>query len=117
ARAALERLITERPDDANAMITLARLCEREQLWPRAVELRRKAVELVPAAKKGEIWIEIGTGEERRGDEAGALAAFEKAAEHKSADALREQARLHRQAGRLDKALAIIRTELATDPAL
>ena len=116
ARTALERLISERPDDANAMLTLAKLCDRDQLWQRAIELRKKAAELVVApAKKGEIWIEIAAAEERRGDEPAALAALERAAAAKHPDALREQARLHRQAGRLDKALAIVRAELSTDP--
>nr|MBA3465305.1 tetratricopeptide repeat protein [Deltaproteobacteria bacterium] len=117
ARAALERLISERPDDGNAMLTLARLCDRDELWARAIELRRKAAELVPPAKMGDIWIEIALGEERRGDEKAALVALERAAETKHPDALREQARLHRQAGRLDKALEIVRAELATDPVI
>ena len=116
ARAALERLIAERPDDASAMLTLAKLCDRDQLWPRAIELRTRAAELATTPeRKGEIWLEIARGEEHRGDEKAALAALEKAAEAKHPDALREQARLHRQAGRLDQALGIIRAELATDP--
>ncbi|MBL0217523.1 MAG: tetratricopeptide repeat protein [Myxococcales bacterium] len=118
ARAALERLVAERPDDGNAMLTLAKLYDRDELSPRAIELRTKAVELAPTpARKGEIWLEIAAGEERRGNEAAALAALDHAVATKHPDALREQARLHRQAGRLDQALAIVRAELATDPPL
>jgi len=118
ARAALERLIADRPEDWNAMLTLARLCDRDQLWPRAIELRRKAAALASTpAKQGEIWLEIAAAEERRGDETAALTALERAAEAGHPDALRDQSRLHRQAGRLDKALAIVRAELAGDPPL
>lgn len=115
ARAALERMIAERPEDGNAMLTLAKLCDRDQLWARAIELRRKAAELAPTPiKRAEVWMEIARGEERRGDTTAALGALDRAVENKHPDALRAQIRLHRQAGHLDKALASARTELATD---
>jgi len=116
ARAALERMIAERPEDGNAMMTLAKLCDRDQLWARALELRRRAAGLAPTpTKRAEIWMEIARGEDQRGDHAGALAALDRAAENKHPEALRTQIKLHRQAGSLDQALAIARTELATDP--
>jgi len=118
ARAALEQLIAGRPDDADAMLALAKLCDREQLWPRAIELRHRAVEHAGnAARRAEIWNDIARGEEHRGDREAALAAFAHAAEAGHPEAMREQARLHHQAGRLDRALVIVRTELATDPPL
>jgi tetratricopeptide (TPR) repeat protein len=118
ARAALEQMIVERPDDPDPMLVLARLCDRDHLWVRAIELRRRAVEFVTApARQAEIWGEIARDEERRGDCDNALVALGRAAESGHRDAMREQARLHHQAGRLDRALAIVRSELATDPAL
>jgi tetratricopeptide (TPR) repeat protein len=130
ARLAIERMLADRPDDVEAMLVLARLYERDgaiteelpsgEQGPtgeaRALELRRRAVELAPA-RAGEIWIEIARGEERRGDLVAALAALDRAAEDRHPDAPREQARLHRAAGNLERALAIARAELATDPPL
>ncbi|HEU0029699.1 MAG TPA: tetratricopeptide repeat protein [Kofleriaceae bacterium] len=120
ARQALERMIADRPDDADAMLVLARLCDRDELWARSIELRTKAVELVPATRmreRGEIWLDIARTEERRDHTAAALAALEHAAEAKHPEALREQARLLRGSGDLERALAIVRAELATDPPL
>ena len=105
ARAALQRLLDERPDDVDAMLALARLCERDHAWPRAIELRRRAAELATtAARRAEIWSEIARGEELRGDREAALAALDRAHEAGHPDALREQARLHHEVGRLDRAL-------------
>ncbi|MBA3452604.1 MAG: tetratricopeptide repeat protein, partial [Deltaproteobacteria bacterium] len=115
ARAALERMIAERPDDANAMLTLAKLCDRDQLWARSIELRRRAAELAPPTKRGEIWMEIARGEDQRGSTDAALSALDRAQENKHPDARRTQISLLRQAGRLDKALATARAELASDP--
>ncbi len=118
ARAALERMIAERPEDGNAMLTLAKLCDRDEVWARAIELRRRAADLAPTpSKRAEIWIEIARGEDRRGQHEAAVVALERAAENGHPDALREQVRIHRQAGRLDKALATARAELATDPVI
>jgi tetratricopeptide (TPR) repeat protein len=116
ARMAIERMLVERPNDTEAMLVLARLCERDGEPDRALELRRRAVELAPA-RAGEIWIEIARGEERRGDPAAALAALERAAEDGHEGVLAEQARLHRAAGNLERALEIARAELAADPPL
>ncbi len=116
ARAVLEQMIADRPDDADAMLALAKLCERDALWARALELRRKAADIVSApGKRAEIWMDIARGEEHRGDRAAAMAALDKAAEGHHPQALREQARVQRQAGHLDDALAIVRAELAHDP--
>ncbi|HMG53017.1 MAG TPA: hypothetical protein VK601_06040, partial [Kofleriaceae bacterium] len=117
ARAALDRLLGERPDDADAMLALAGLCDKDQQWARAIELRRRAAELAPPARRAEIWSEIARGEEQRGDREAALAAVIRAGEAGHPDALREQARLHHQAGRLDRALDLVRGELAGDPPL
>jgi len=118
ARAQLEQLIRDRPDDVDTMLVLARLCDRDHVWGRAIELRQRAAELVIGApRRAEIWAEIAHGEEQRGDHDAALAALVRAGEAGHPDAMREQARLHHQAGRLDTALAIVRTELATDPPL
>jgi len=118
ARAALDRMLAERPDDVDAMLSLARLCDRDQLWDRALELRRRAADRVTApARRAEIWADIARGEEQRGDREAALAAMIRAGEAGHPDALREQARLHHQAGRLDRALELVRGELAGDPPL
>jgi len=112
ARAVLEKMIVDRPDDAEAMLVLARLCERDALWARAVELRRKAADVVAPEQRAEIWLDIARGEERRGDRDAALAALAKAVEDQHPHALREQTRLLRQAGKLEAALAAVRAELA-----
>jgi tetratricopeptide (TPR) repeat protein len=117
ARAALERMIGERPDDGDTMLVLARLCERDQLWGRAIELRRRAAELVPDARRAEIWAEVARNEEARGDRDAALAAYVRAADAGHPDAADHQARLLHQAGRLEPALAIVRAQLALDPPL
>ncbi len=118
ARAAFERMIADRPDDGDTMLVLARLCDRDHLWDRAIELRHRAAALVATpARTAEIWNDIARGEERRGDVDAALAALARAADAGHPDALREQARLHHQAGRHDRALAIVRAELAADPPL
>jgi len=116
ARAALERMIAERPDDAETMLVLARQYDREQLWDRAIELRRRAAELAPA-RSGEIWIEIARGEELRGDPQAALVALERAVEAAHPDARREQIRIHRLTGQLERALELARAELASTPSL
>jgi tetratricopeptide (TPR) repeat protein len=118
ARAALEAMIASQPDDTETMIALARLCDRDQLWDRGIELRHRVAELATTpARRAEIWSEIARGEEHRGNHEAALAAVTRAGDAGHPDALREQARLHHQAGRLDRALAIVRAELAGDPRL
>ncbi|HWO22042.1 MAG TPA: hypothetical protein VNO30_24940, partial [Kofleriaceae bacterium] len=116
ARLAIERMLVDRPSDTEAMLVLARLCEREGDPDRALELRRRAAELAPS-RAGEIWIEIARGEERRGDLSAALDALERAAKDGHPDVSAEQARLHRAAGNLERALEIARAELAADPPL
>ena len=118
ARAALDRLIADRPDDIDAILTLARLCEREQAWPRAIELRRRAVELADTpAQRGEIWIDIARCEEKHNDRFAALAALERAAEDHHPDVARELVRLHRLLGRNERALELVRGELAGEPTI
>ncbi|MDB4958372.1 MAG: repeat-containing protein [Myxococcales bacterium] len=120
ARAALERMLAEREDDHEAMLSLAKLCDREQQGDRAIELRRRAVPLQTLPdRRTDLWIEIAQGEERRGDREAALIALDRAAEAnpRRSDVLREQARIHRLAGRFDRALEIVRAELALDPVI
>lgn len=117
ARAALERMIDERPDDPDALLALAALCDRDSLADRAIELRRRAAALAPPGRRGEIWLAIAAAEERRGQGDAALAAFTAAAEAGHTSAAGAQVRLHRQAGRLGEALALVRGELAGDPPL
>ncbi len=119
ARAALERMLVERPEDDEAMVGLAKLYERDGQAPRASELRKRAAAIAPVARRGELWLEIARSEEARGDRDGALAALDHAAEHTGQRtlALAAQTRLLRSSGRLDKALAIVRGELAEEPPL
>jgi golgin subfamily B member 1 len=117
ARGALERMIAERPDDAEAMLVLARLYDRAQQWDRAIDVRKRAVPLVLLPeRRAELWLDVAQREEKRGDRDAALVALDRALETgaRRPEILREQARVHRQSGRLDKALAIVRAELATD---
>jgi tetratricopeptide (TPR) repeat protein len=117
ARAALERMLAERPDDAEAMLVLARLYDRSQQWDRAIDMRKRAVGLLPLPeRRAELWLDIALREERRGDREAALVALERALDTgaRRPEILREQARLHRQSGRYDKALQIVRAELASD---
>jgi len=118
ARQALERMIAERADDDEAMLTLARLYDRDQQWDRSIELRKRAVGHTQAPeRRAEIWIDISIREERRGNRDAALVALDKALETgmRRPEILREQARIHRLANRPDRALALVRTELATEP--
>ncbi len=109
ARAAIERMIVERPDDIDAMLSLARLCERDELWDRAIALRSRAAEAAPAARKPDIYIDIARSETHRGNLEAALTALTKA---NNGAAMREQVRLLRASGDRDRALAICRAELA-----
>jgi tetratricopeptide (TPR) repeat protein len=113
ARAALERLVAERAEDHDAMLVLAKLCERDQLWGRAIELRRRAAELVSEEERPAIFLDIARNEEARGDREAALAALEQGG--KSPEIRREQTRLLREGGQLDRALTNVRAELAADP--
>ena len=118
ARAALERMIADRPDDTETMLALARLCERDQVWDRALDLRRRVVALAPTpTEAGEQWVAIARGEEQRGDRDAALVALDRAAAVGHPAALREQARIHHEAGRRERALELVRAELAGDPPL
>jgi tetratricopeptide (TPR) repeat protein len=120
ARKALERMVGERPEDDDTMLVLAKLYDRDQNWASSIELRKKAVAIAQQPeRKAELWLEIATREERRGDRDAALAALDKALETKArrTEVLREQARIYRVSGLHDKALALVRDELAHDPPL
>jgi tetratricopeptide (TPR) repeat protein len=118
ARAALERMISERPEDDDALLTLAKLYDRDQQWVRSIDLRKRAVAIATTSEhKAEQWIDIAIREERRGDREAALVALDRAHETgaRRPEVLREQARVHKQAGRFERALQIVRAELAMDP--
>ena len=120
ARAALDRMINDRPDDDDTMLVLARLYDRDQNWDRAIDLRKRAVALAQTPeRKADIWIDIAVREDRRGNRDEALAALDKAFDTgvRRSDVMKEQARIHRQAGRYQKALEIVRAELGSDPGL
>lgn len=120
ARRALERMISECPDDDATMMVLARLYDADSQWARSIELRERAVAVAPTPlRQAEIWIEIGLREEHRGDKTAALAALAKAGELAPGrkEVLREQVRIYRQHGEPGKALDLVRTELSTDPAI
>jgi tetratricopeptide (TPR) repeat protein len=120
ARAALERMVAERPDDDDTMLVLAKLYDRDQNWASSIELRKKAVALAQQPDRtAELWLEIAQREERRGDRNAAVSALDKALETNARRAvvLREQARIHRLSGNHEKALAMVKDELAGDPPL
>ena len=127
ARAALERVIAERPSDSEALLSLARLYDADEQWEKSIDLMQRAVVLpAVAARKAELWSEIGQRQERRGNREAALDALAKAAKAAprrgddpgnslTREVRREQARIYREAGRFDKALQIVRAELKSDP--
>ena len=96
-------------------MVLARLCDRDRLWDRSIELRRRVAELAMLEDRPAIFLEIARCEEQRGDREAALAALEQGG--KSPELVREHTRLLREAGLLDRALANVRAELATEPPL
>jgi len=117
ARAALERMLDERPDDDEAMMTLAKLYDDDESWTKSIQLRQRAVAAAPTPeRRAEIFFEIAQREERRGQWDAALAALEQAADgRRDPDILREQARVYRAANRPAQALDAVRAELGTDP--
>ncbi|HKE20125.1 MAG TPA: hypothetical protein VKB80_34865 [Kofleriaceae bacterium] len=116
ARAALERMLTLRPDDVQVLHDLARLCDQERDWARAVELRQRAVELAPdTARVGELLLEIGGIEEsQRRDDAAALAAYNRVLELDASTpaALEACARLYRRGQDSEKLLGVLRQQRA-----
>jgi tetratricopeptide (TPR) repeat protein len=113
-------MIAERPDDDDAMLVLAKLYDRDQQWDRSIELRKRAVaQAAEPEARAQIWIDVALREEKRGDRDAALAALDRAIDTgvRRAEILREQARIHRQAGHQAKALELVRAELATEPPL
>ncbi len=116
ARASLERLVKDQPDNFENILALARLCDRDKVYLRAIELRKRAVELLDKPeRKAEAWLAIARSAEAADDKETAHAALAAAASLGAAQALEEQARLHRSTGDLESALDIVRNELATDP--
>ncbi|HTE53589.1 MAG TPA: hypothetical protein VK698_22190 [Kofleriaceae bacterium] len=122
ARAALERALELRPEDGQALHDLARLCDQERDWGRAVELRHRAVALATGDERvAELLLEIGGIEEsQRRDDAAALAAYDRVLEIEPGTpaALEACARLHRKAQRGDKLLDVLRRqrEVVSEPA-
>ncbi|MBP6628718.1 MAG: tetratricopeptide repeat protein [Kofleriaceae bacterium] len=115
ARQVLEAAAADRPDDAHILRGLATILDGEEDWDGAVALRRRVVELLDAPhEQAEVLVEIGRVEQVRGAHGAALAAFEEAARRdpRSADALRGQADVHRQAGRAEQVALALRGELS-----
>jgi len=116
ARSSLERLIKDQPDNVDNILALARLCDRDRVFLRAIELRTRAAELLNAPeRKAEVWLAIANSAEAAEDRPAALAALARAAELGAPQAKGEQARILRRAGDLEAALATVRDELAGDP--
>src|SRR5690606_17287685 len=81
ARAALEGMVAERPDDEDALLVLAKLYDRDQQWARSIELRKRAVALAEKPeRRAELWLEVAVREERRGDREAAISALDHAHE-------------------------------------
>ena len=122
ARAALERMLTLRPQEVQVLHDLARLCDLERDWSRAVELRHRAVELATdTARVGDLLLEIGGIEEgQRRDDAAALAVYNRVLELDTGApaALEACARLYRKGQQSDKLLDVLRQqrEAVTEPA-
>ncbi len=118
ARGSLERLVRDQPNSVDNILALARLCDRDRVFARAIELRRRAVELLNAPeRKAEVWLAIAKSCEAAEDRDGALEALAKATELGAPEARAEQAQLLRRSGDLEAALVTVREELATEPPL
>jgi tetratricopeptide (TPR) repeat protein len=122
ARVAYERALEIQPDDGQVLHELARLCDQERDWGRAVELRRRAVDLAgDDARVAELLLEIGGIEEsQRRDDAAALAAYDRVLELDpgAPAALEACARLYRKGQRNDKLLSVLhrQREAVNEPA-
>ncbi|HWM87136.1 MAG TPA: hypothetical protein VNO33_14890, partial [Kofleriaceae bacterium] len=114
ARAALEKMLEIRPEDVQVLHDLARLCDQERDWVRAVELRHRAVGLArDEARVAELLLEIGGIEEsQRRDDAAALAAYDRVLELQpgAPAALEACARLYRKGQQSDKLLTVLRRQ-------
>lgn len=116
ARALLEQALAAQAGDVDSLHELARLCDQLADWPQAIELRQRAVAATDDRRRqAALLLELGRLEdERRGDEAAALAAFARAAaiDERNTDALRAEAALHRRARRSERLVAALEQELA-----
>ena len=116
ARAALERALEIRPDDVQVLHDLARLCDQERDWSRAVELRHRAAAATSDPPRlAELLLEIGGIEEsQRRDDAAALAAYDRVLELEpgAPAALEACARLYRKGQKNEKLLEVLRRQRA-----
>mgnify|MGYP002377498904 CR=1 FL=1 len=115
ARTVLEQAQALRPDDAEVTYELARLYESSRQWDKAIELRGRVAELQKDPRRqAQMHLEIGQIEEqKRGDDAAALAAYERAQklDERALEPLRAQQALHRKARRHDRLLTLLQQEL------
>ncbi len=115
ARAALEAIVADRPDDGDTMLALATLCERDRAFERASVLRRRAADLAPtAARRSAIWADAARVDEARGDRDAARAALERVVEAVRTELAAAPASARRLA--LQRELARTLTILDRDPA-
>ncbi|MGE0547917.1 MAG: tetratricopeptide repeat protein [Kofleriaceae bacterium] len=114
ARRLLEHHVTEHPNDVDTLNALVELCASDRVWPRAIELATRAAQLAETpSRRADGWMKVARLEEQAGNVEAALAALDRAGTTNPA-ALREHARLSRDSGRADKAVAALRGALAGD---
>ncbi len=119
ARAALEQVLEIDANDAATLHSLAELYDESGGWDKSVELRQRAVDAFEdAATQVLLLMEIGDVEDqRRKDEAAALAAYQRAfaIDSKAISALAAQARIFRKRKQHDELLRVLRIELELGP--
>lgn len=89
ARAMLEELLRDTPDDHETVLALATIAERDgaPAADRAAELRKRAISLAPdEASKSKLLLDLAELQRKRGDVAAARAALERARQLAPADA-------------------------------
>ncbi len=118
ARKALEQALALDPEDATTLVELARLCEKDQDWSRAVELRERAVESAKGSPRAAaILLELGELQSAHlGDDAAARNAFERALEldDRSVQAIEALIGLHQKAKRVPEQLAAMNRLVALE---
>jgi tetratricopeptide (TPR) repeat protein len=133
ARETLERALELAPRDAATLHAMAHLHERNRQWDQAIELRRRALQVVEAEAHGghssgvpgalpftpaALWMEIGDIEEKqRKDDEAALRAYEaaQAASPGLLAALQAQGNIYRRLGKTDRLRTVLQAELALGP--
>ncbi len=118
ARKALEQALELDPEDATTLVELARLCEQDKDWKRAVELRERAVESAKGSPRAAaILLELGElFSAHLGDDAAARSAFERALEldEGAVQAITALIGLHKKAKRVPEQLAAMNRLVALE---